>query len=259
MVLKDLTKEDLDTIRKTLGTVKRIDLSVGSCYLKNASEVNIIHEIIGAKIAELMGINCAKYHFIRVNEFPQLLSEDLNNDGSFRTMHSLGVYQDSCSLYDLWFVLEQKYGDVTKEIYDLVKVYIFDILFMNIDRHGNNVGILFDKNGNRKITILDNEMILFYDMVSISSEDVMKNTCVLAYSELEHFFKVSSSEFIDLFMYYFRLFTPEYLEQILDDIEQECDWPFYKEDMISQYRKHYEALLEVIKPLIGVRNVRKIG
>ena len=148
---------------------------------------------------------------------------------------------------------------------DIVKIYIYDILFGSSDRHASNWGIYFT-NTTRKVTIIDNEF-LFDNLEGIissyfSKEDYYEIDKISSYEDFErkefnNFLNDSSEEFINIFLVYYNLFTPEYLEELLLSIEKEEKFitefgevPFvipHKEEIMENYKMNYELLGSILE------------
>lgn len=291
-----LTENDKDIIRH-LGYPKIVNLSSGSYLIKKDFQNTSVNEIIGQKIADIMGLVCPRYYIVEVDNESYLLSEDLNQYGKFMPALEFSekykdafesypinkLYQDESwydedakkilhgnSLYDIWSFFENNYSpDISKRLMnDILKIYIFDILFLNYDRDPRNWGILTEKN-QAHIVILDNEMIfskkdtLEKDEENNDLEEEEKNdgsylaetvalninfmeTHPKIYDDFRYFLKESSLEFITLFKYYFDLITPEFLNGLIEQIERKYNIKTSnKEEMLEIYKKHRLSLMQV--------------
>ena len=228
---------------------KKLDLSIGSFYVKNIENeypLNLaIGEVLGYYIAKEIGLMCPKYQIVmpdNKDEEVLVISEDLNNYGKFINAFDLGLLREhNASLSSIEKFLEKKflnnpvYGSKIPEVFnDIVKMYIFDILLCNWDRRSNNWGLIFTKD-NMQLTIFDNENLLENDFNhTISSQDNgvewLKNIKRAMTDEerkerlindLTNFFESFDNEYILLFENIFNLITPEYFRKILDQIERE--------------------------------------
>lgn len=240
-----LTQKDLDLIEHS-GFSKNILLSCGSFYIKGKSEPDLLYnELIGEKLAHIFGLNCPHYHFIKIHDYYYILSEDLNKDGIFKTVEDLKIAQDSCALKEAISFLSKKYS-LKDEILDIVKIYIFDLLFLNSDRDTINWGILFQINGNKKITILDNECLF----IPLLTNKLYYTTCFMP-KDLESFLKTSEEDFLELFYSYYHLFTPLYLKHVIEEVEMENNIPIStKEHIIEIYEQNYLRIENIIKEVI---------
>lgn len=283
----NLTEQDKEIIRH-LGYPKIVSLSQGKYLVKADYQNTSINELIGKKLADIMGIVCPRYFLVDVDNKKYILSEDLNQYGKFIPAIELGekyedefesyplnkLYQDESwydedakkilhgnSLYDIWSYFENNYSsDISKSLMDeILKVYMFDILFLNYDRDTRNWGILTQKD-QVNVIILDNELIFtkkseenednddkqtesscYAETVSLNVN--FKKEHAPVYEDFRQFLKESSTEFITSFKYYLDLITPEFLRKIIEQIEKSNDLNIAdKEEKIAIYQKHHNAL-----------------
>lgn len=262
-----LTKEDFYKIKKTQ-LFDTVSLSTGSYYVKNTSDG--INDLIGARLAKEFNIICPDYYIIKVNGGKYLLSFDLNNLGEFQTFYDLDVERSDSilTLYDIWDFFEKR-NNYTYNFYlmtSIVKIYIFDILFVHWDRNLGNIGIIKIEN-KEEIAILDNEYVFSTDfpqnIVSYLDSDDMnicnENIREESMKDFINFLKYSSEEFIELFKYYYDLMNVEYFRNILDEVEQQNkiitengEEPVIisnKEEIIGLYRENYDLIGEIWKEL----------
>lgn len=248
-----LTEQDKLKIRSSK-TKARVDLSVGSFFVNGFDESRYINEAIAEKVAKVFEIQCAEYFLVDVGRTKRTLaviSKDLNVNDDF---HPISFYWDKSdttadlsticdiSLYKAWHIIENLPFGSYQMVIELVKVYIFDLLLANCDRHYDNWGIR--KN---HIAILDNDLILTKSSRRIKLPSTYGSLDIPFFTEdFEVFLKTSSSEFIDLFLYYFRLITPAFLANLLLEIEQEegIEIP-NKEEILALYLNYRRALGEI--------------
>ena len=286
----NLTLDDIEQI-ETINSPTKLDLSIGSFYAKQIIDtypMNLaIGEVLGSYIAKEIGLFCPKYQIVlpyNDDEEVFVISEDLNNYGKFIDAFNLGLLKEhNASLYGIWDFLEKKYlkdpiyGTKIPEVFnDIIKMYIFDILFCNWDRRSNNWGLIFTED-NMKLAIFDNEFLLENDINHIISSQVdgvewLNNTKmamnqnrrrVRLEMDLTTFFKESSKEFLVLFEDIFNLITPEYFRKILDQIEREeiiitkdGNIPLEiddKEDYIKIYSDNYYLIKDIYHDYIKSR------
>jgi len=242
-----LTEEDKETI-KSLGYPKVVNLSCGSYLVKLEFESTGINELIGKKLADIFEIICPNYDLVEIDDARYIFSEDLNKIGKFvgadvlegnndyLTYSLKDLYKNDAwydkdaegilhgnSLYDIWSYLEKNYSTkVSRELMqDIVKIYIYDVLFFNFDRGTRNWGIL-TLNDEPRIVMFDHEFMFNID--AEDSKTLLMNVNFLEkksdlYDDFRYFLKESSSEFVSLFKYYFDLVTPELLSQIIKSVE----------------------------------------
>lgn len=262
---------------------KKLDLSIGSFYVKNIEDaypLNLaIGEVLGYYIAKDIGLMCPKYKIVMPDNKDEevfVISEDLNNYGKFISAFDLGLLREqNASLSSIEKFLEKNflnnpvYGSKIPEVFNnIIKMYIFDILLCNWDRRSNNWGLIFTKD-NMQLAIFDNENLLDRDFNhTISSQDNgvewLKNIKRAMtdderkerlISDLTNFFESFNNEYILLFENIFNLITPEYFKKLLDQIEREeviitknGKVPleiFDKEDYVKIYSDRYYLVKDI--------------
>ena len=181
----ELSLDDIEQI-ETIKWPTKLNLSIGAFYVKDIEDaypLNLaIDEVIGYYVAKEIGLMCPKYQIVMPyndDEEVFVISEDLNNYGKFVDAFNLGVLREhNASLPSIEKFLEKKflnnstYGNKIPEVFsDIIKMYVFDILFCNWDRRSNNWGLIFT-NDNMQISILDNENLLDNDFNHAISSQV---------------------------------------------------------------------------------------
>lgn len=261
----NLTEKDKEIIRR-LGYPKIVNLSSGSYLVKSNYKNKGINEQISKKLADILGLVCPSYYLVNVDNESFVLSEDLNQYGEFiSALEICEKYKDSNvdvvdnitdnSLYSVWAFIENSYPDATSKalMNEVLKMYIFDILFLNYDRDLKNWGILVQKDGTTNIVIFDNEFIfeqpeedkvLMAETVALTSSinEFNPNT----YEDFKRFIKDSSHQFIDLFKYYFDLITPDFLKGLIGQIERRDNIKIdTKDKLVEIYTLHRIKLLNI--------------
>ena len=208
-------------------------------YCKSVNSNYFGLEFVNNKLASEVGIKPAKY-YVAFNRSAYYLSEDLNDlDGShtFKTASHYGIRHytdgedDYNSLYDIWNSLEKYFpNDISKLMQGVVKIYLYDIFTLNLDRFELNWGIRFNKDGSIDgAYILDNDVTFFGKnnamMTAKFFEDEEKkyevNIDAKHISEvinqnmqnLEIFIKTSSEEFYTLLLDMYEKLTPEFVKE----------------------------------------------
>lgn len=271
----NLTKRDITIIKRNEHRTTPANLSLGSFYVKQVSKSLALKELIGARIATtIFKLNCPKYYVVKFNIHYYVLSEDLNMEGEFLTLEEMGFKKNENSLYDTWIDLETKYGKSFNETIDFIKVYIFDVMFHNLDRKADNIGILFLPDNSRKVTIIDNALILSNDTKEEYGTESMEYLELYAdmaeslniYQDFKRFLLDSSSEFIELFKYYFELITPDYFCKLAKEIAQENSIdteppasfiPDIITTLTRDYQANYNRLKTILKNLERGDNVAR--
>lgn len=263
----NLTKRDIIIIKRNEHRTTPANLSLGSFYIKQVSKDLALKELIGARIATtIFNLNCPKYQVVKFNIYHYILSEDLNTEGKFLTLEEMGFKKNKNSLYDVWIDLDTKYSNTFKETIDFIKVYIFDVMFHNLDRKADNIGILFLPDNSRKVTIIDNDLILSNDTKEEYGEENMEylelyadmDNALNIYKDFKRFLLDSSSEFVELFKYYFELITPDYFCKLAKKTAQESNIdtepptsfiPDIITTLTRDYQAHYNRLRTILENL----------
>ena len=142
-------------------------------------------------------------------------------------------------------------------MFEVVKMYLFDLLLLAPDRHSCNWGL---KNSN--LYILDNENSFCstscspisskYDMFdklnsyfnpSFYINTIIKNNL----EELEYFLATSSQEFIELFYEMYDKLNPNVLKSIFNNVELEYNIDIaFKDSNLDLYIDYYTLIDELI-------------
>lgn len=214
-------------------------------------------ELVAEELCHILGIRCAHYETISLDDNIYYLSKHLNTIGKFIPGDDLGNLNNS--LYDIWRVLEEYYGDALIPMDDLVKIYLFDLIFLNSDRDNRNFGLVREGNETH-IYAFDNEFILdINETPTLTSkygrgeelkqykqwpektyeEQVLKENM----HELEFFLSESDSKYYDILVEMMKKVPVEVFEQVCSDVERKVNSSIsYKDLWIDIYRKNYEAI-----------------
>ena len=206
-------------------------------------------EIIYKKIADGFGINCADYKIVQASSVQYYVSPDIGNEGTFTTADELGI--DGRKLSRIKSGFERLFPmDKERLFYDLMKVYVLDLLLMNFDRSELNWGIL-NKDTIPEIYIFDNELALSmsscyiscrehkpYEQININNDE----------DEIKEFLEVASQEYKDMLRSMYDLVTPAYLESIIEETEKELGREIDgREDLMKDFKAHFERIGKLIK------------
>lgn len=255
-----LTEEQLKNITQSHGG--RVDID-GITYIYKVHVTGVEYsEIIAEKICKMLGINCAHYETLIINNEIYYFSKHLNTIGKFIPGDELGIRQNN--LYDIWATLEEYFGNASLAMEDLVKIYLFDILFINSDRDNRNFGLVRIGNETR-LYAYDNEFIFDdNDKVSLSAKyekyDEVKNPHVWKVEnyeehilkenmlELEYFLNESEDKYSEILRNMLRAITPEVFLNILQEVELEVSGVINnKEIWYDLYSKNYYMIKELLE------------
>ncbi len=227
---------------------------------------NDCNEILAYRLASLVGINCPIYHIVKINEELYYLSYSFNNLGKFKSGKDLiGIDYFSNTIYNLWYVVEKEYPKECKDlIFDLVKVFIFDIFMLNGDRHAGNYAIV-EENEKPKIYIFDNESI-FESVFRVElspkydKRDFLRNgTRIIKNPKatigmkqnmelLEYFLTTSSNYFCKLVVDFYNKLAPEVVYSNILEIEKSTGIINHDKDYnMELFRRNYELIGDLLK------------
>lgn len=261
-------------------------LSFGNFYIKKAwNDIEGINEVVSESIIQDFNVFTPKIYLANIHGSLYILSEDIGSKGAFKTAYSLGISKDnSFSLYGIWIFLEsQNYVNPSALMFEIIKVYIFNTLFMLYDRHCN-WGVLTIGEENH-IAIFDNTEIFkgnsrrrlltsYLDRSDYKApfgytnkkyeKEYLRLLKEANLADTLNFLKESSIEFQELFEYYYNLMTVEHFKDILDKVEKENsiltengEKPLIipnKSEMIKMYEENYKAIGELWE---GLKHGRK--
>lgn len=140
-------------------------------YFKYVSNIsNIYNELIAEEIAKEFGIKNAVTDIGTIDNNIVILSKDFVKDKEFIMMEDIlkEVYQvNDADLYnnieDVSYSLKEKYVKDFKD--EITKMFLFDVLIGNGDRHSQNYGILQSVDIVSLAPIYDNEEMLGSDFL----------------------------------------------------------------------------------------------
>jgi len=177
----------------------------------------------------------------------------------------IGIDYFSNTIYNLWYVVEKEYPKECKDlIFDLVKVFIFDIFMLNGDRHAGNYAIV-EENGKPKIYIFDNESI-FESVFRVElspkydKRDFLRNgTRIIRNPKatigmkqnmelLEYFLTTSSNYFCKLVVDFYNKLAPEVVYSNILEKEKSTGIINHDKDYnMELLRRNYELIGDLLK------------
>lgn len=266
-----LNKEDLEKIKHT-DNATLLNLSIGRYFSKLAysdySSWYATSELIGSLIGRDLGFVTPLVKIINIDANRWIISEDLNNYGSFSLAQDLGI--DAIKNNSLFSILETlkkvflNEPNLDELFKDIIKLYLFDIFLCNGDRCCVNWGIVKTKEC-LKVAIFDNEALLndsvIYDISSSLDgstwlEDVTSNSKEVRIKkmteDLTRFLTIPDNPYLEVFSWFLNFMTPDYFAHILDVIENEekittleGEKHFVildKEAYLNMYRENYDLI-----------------
>lgn len=142
--------------------LRQVDLSVGSFYAKYCSGEEMFKELLGKKIADMLGIKCPNYYMFKDERC--ILSEDLKEYNNFKSAYEL--MKNGTTINDLRTALEyqsgeyNRYTNVDELMFQIYTMHFMDILFSNTDRHLDNYGFVLNEDGTGALVVFDHGMLL---------------------------------------------------------------------------------------------------
>lgn len=262
-----LSKKEIENLEENIGTF--ISIEGKEYYCKYALDDG--EEILANRLASHIGIITPKDYFFKSRKDRYYLSESFNNEGNFKSAKELGIKSDS--LYDIWIRLEELYpSDIKDLMYELVKVFLFDIFLMLSDRNLGNYGVL-ERNGKRHIVILDNEFI-FSDIETVLKAQLDFDDRLKKYTNLkrrtmiinsidknmkafEYFLATTSSEWYQVVIDIYNKLTPDVVLEEFLHLEEEGIFIEEKEYYMRGYINNYKCIEKILKERKIINGVSK--
>ena len=232
-----------------------------SYYVKECDDNFNLKEIIAKRLANILDIKCASYDIIKCNDTMYYISEDLKNLGNARNLSFIA--SPSSSLYLIWDALEKISPDSRLLMQELIKIYFFDLLFLNSDRKLHNI-MLVNSISSSHLYMIDNSLLFSSGRAELFSSlaryDNLKNTCQVDKDEhnqdklnrhnLEYFLQTSAKEYIVILESMIKLVPVEVLKKVIEDIESEYNYEIPDKAVMLE---HYQINLENIKKILESR------
>ena len=248
-----LTEEDKHKIKQEKNIkVKKVELSTGTYYVKYIYEENIFKELLGKKIADIIGLECPNCYMIKDEHC--LLSEAVQESKIFKYAYEFGkIY----TLNDLQSALENErdkngyYNNVEEIMNQIYLMHSVDILFSNIDRHEGNYGFSLHSNGTGILVIYDHDDILenlhlATRPVSFPESDGLDYARYTKEAELRYFLE-QYPEAPEIIKQILPKFNPIIIKLIMEKIERETNHKFKcKKKLLKNYLKNYIMINKVI-------------
>lgn len=256
-----LTEKDKEILCECVGYISQeLNLGCGTFFCKKALfEADAFSELLGKRLADIFNIKNPYIKIQLINKDYYILSESLKNLG-FKSAFHLGLGSNNrkfnaCSLVDIGCFIDT-FPNSLELMFNIIKVYIYDILFSNDDRSLENWGFCISRN-KIEITIMDNENILnpYYNIVFGNLHASLKYKELTIYEDFELFLQEFGSIYLNLVAYYFEFITPSYFNQLVDSIDEENIFNReIKERYKSAYFEHYQSLKSIYDKFLGRRD-----
>ena len=213
-------------------------------YFKFDSLSNSLNELICYYISKDMGLDSVFYDLAIVGGFTGNLSKDykvknakyISGEEIINSVDKMVDAYKYNNLRGIWHCLEVYFKDypnmqeiVAKLMMKIVKLFIFDLITGQEDRHEENWGVVIYENGDVDLQpIFDNSRSLeddpefVYYGLSLEGNSISENDKMI-----QEFLSVSSSEFSDILPNYLWVIGEENINKIFKLIEEQinCEIP----------------------------------
>jgi len=230
-------------------------------YYKNCKSNEFFNELIAEKIAKRLNIPCCHYiltynygiagvssemfdttNYVSLREILRDAYGKITYFGILDEKKTDGLYKTKNSLEDIWMVLYKRYNSrenaqelVNKLMTQIVRVFLFDVVIANSDRHTENIGFIEDGENVELAPLFDNDYMLSdyalydndYSMYVESGDYFAKEdysnfgTNQAPQNTLEKFLNVSASEYKEELIEMLKAISKESLEEIFNELEIE--------------------------------------
>ena len=227
------------------------------------------NELIAEKIAQRMGLPCAHYFLGKYQKEEVVISEmfDMKNYHSMRSIlqeeNPNYQDQDDNNLSSIWIAFLNRFDQETTErlMDQLVKIFLFDALIDNRDRHDENYGLIITEEDVSFAPLFDHDAMFdewssYFHHFSMGIEkDDLKNHLINSNTKteemLEKFLWVSDDKYRDDLKEYLKWIRPDSIQEILEELKQEGVKISKEEEelihmMFSDNVRRIEAILEEI-------------
>lgn len=217
--------------------VLSFDYNGDTYYFKFDSFVNPYNELMFYYLALDMGIDSLHYDIAKLGVYEGVISKDFKVSGAkyipggdiLKKYHDKKLYGKYNTLEDIWTDLEDYFKDrkymqkiVTHLMDKLVRIFIFDLLIGQEDRHPDNWGIVKYPNGEVDLQVnLDNSRGLVDHPIMTRHQLTMNRDYICVEDMITDFLKVSSEEFSSILPNSLWAISEENIRKIFVRIEKQ--------------------------------------
>lgn len=242
--------------------VHQFNLSCGSVYIKKCCGNESFMELLGKKVFDIVGIDCPNYYYMNGN---YVVSDDLHKLDKFIYMNDVPGVSDSITWRTVTFKLVCDFlceicNNKEEVKLQLIIMHFVDILFSNTDRHLNNYGVYFDEEGNAKIVVFDNGLLLdYFDCVTKPMSCVVNESTFIKMREFRHFLNNLSEEQIRYIYEIYCRFNTDVVRTLIDKVEKENGVKLNgKNRLIFQYTKNHLMVGAVLNKYVTNKTKREV-
>lgn len=204
-------------------------------------ENDTLTEILGEKICSVLGIKCAHYSAFLINDTYYVASRDLQIEGRFILAKDF-LSENENNIPNIISFFINNYPNCEELILEVLKMFLFDTIFLNSDRYTENWGLLYGH-----IVIFDNANIFSNDEFSLMG-DSSKITNI--YDTLESVLN-NYEGCADLLENFLKI-TPEFFSELITEIEETLNVRIKKKKSYKySYKKHYQKVKEILEKYRG--------
>lgn len=232
------------------------------------------NELVAEKIANRMNIPCAHY-FLGSYKGEEVIVSKMFDTRHYYSMNKfLKTHAprynelDGHNLTNIWNSFDNVFDQKTTEklMGQLVKIFLFDILIDNRDRHDENIGLIIEGGDVNFAPLFDNDMMFDalsakMDDISLGLEDGDVNGHLFdtEYNEgdlLTKFLRISDNKFLEELEGYLPIIEEDSITEILLELKEEGidisedD----KEAILENFKYNLDKIKEVIKTHKGMNN-----
>ena len=197
-------------------------------FFKFTSIKGLFNELIGNVIASSFGINHVNYQNVEYNGFLGVISLDFINENEYVSANSILRRFDLENYNNL-----DIFTSCVKDMYnvdltdDVVKLFLFDILIANSDRHSENYGVLVSGDDVKLSPVFDNAEMLsesaiyeWYYSLGLNKEDCFYNNDKIESHILYRFLQMYT-QYEEFFLSKVDIINNNNILKILERVEDE--------------------------------------
>jgi len=236
----NLTNEDKKKIKYEENIyLRKVQLTTGTYYVKYSSIFcsgdSMYGELIGKKIADIVGIKCPSYYIYWDEQC--ILSEDLNSYKGFCFAKDIGINNTTLNNVRECFERQKnefgKFINIDELMIQVYMMHFIDILFSNTDRHEENYGFIVKEDGKGELVIFDHgDILTHFDIatrpLSFDNANDIDYALYSKVSEAKYFLSSISDEVMGLLKLIFLKFDIKTVSMIISSVEKEAGRNFVK-------------------------------
>lgn len=211
-----------------------LELDSKRYYYKETSITEMFNELISSIIAEQYGIDHINYINVINDGFLGVIGRDFKEGYEYLSMDTiLGEYfgddyeenyRKYNNLKDVIASTNSRYGFDLSD--DIIKLFLFDALIANSDRHPSNYGVLKNEEGVKLAPVFDNELMLSEDGIdSLYSLKVNRDDRYPGWWDIDsnylYKFFLDYDSYKDFFLSKLPIISDSNVSRIIEQVEDE--------------------------------------